>query len=791
MQLDESLKNKENYDYEDFSFNNSNIIESNCFNDDKKMKNANELLFIFNNKITFDLDSLKKSNILIEVDEEKKIIEPLSINLGFFYYIDILPKYQNEYKFIISEKRKIFISNIIDFANNTFNKYYYMTGAKAIGKTATLLYFSSLNLYNKFYFNFKSIFKQSKKNTKKMMKYELMRLFEMSYEKNDIKIKKIENLIENFDFSKIQMFLESIIYISSDFFNYEYPVTILFILDQYNNNINNFDLDDFKKNINSYKTKNNIKIIISSSLNNAFTKIGIKNSMDYNQKNEFKMHYYSNFFDFSQIIANQNKYNNNSINNSNIIKYGGINNFNYYLKKNNTLLDISFDEIKKDILNDINNEISILIELVILIRYNHIISSRELKDKITKIPLKYISIYSKTLSFNMQNNKYEFYNNNNKKIDISKTNEKLLNYYIINEDCKLTDIIKNNFQFDEFSDEILEKEIKPKKNLGKKIYTKYYMNYEKNQINLIKKELKDITIYKFDYLFPYIEIIFLNIIYDFIKANNIFLEELINYSTEGGLFELLIIYYIISQQKFFDYNIMNFISLRTIVPNNYSLKMYSYKEKLRLFNSKKKDKLIYDINKIIVKNKEKLIDLDIPDDEGIFINQKIFNGKYYDFGILLPNNNKNHGKGNKKKSFILILFQISINKDKIKWLTVQEHEINFHFIKKHIESIYNIEIVNGYFYYILKAENNRIIDVKTYNKFGKRCLIFDINNGFISNNFYLDDNTLITNDFFVFNEASLLKNIENEKANQNIKDLIFKKPEDLDDNIFLLIKDVK
>ena len=85
---------------------------------------------------------------------------------------------------------------------------------------------------------------------------------------------------------------------------------------------------------------------------------------------------------------------------------------------------------------------------------------------------------------------------------------------------------------------------------------------------------------------------------------------------------------------------MNFISLRTIVPNNYSLKMYSYKEKLRLFNSKKKDKLIYDINKIIVKNKEKLIDLDIPDDEGIFINQKIFKGKYYDLRILLSNNNK-------------------------------------------------------------------------------------------------------------------------------------------------------
>ena len=176
-QLDESLKNRNNYDYEAFSFNDSNIVESNCFYNDQKLRNANELLFIFNNKINFDLNSLKKSDLLIKIDEEKRKIDPLLINLGFFYYIDdVLPKYQNGYKFIISEKRKAFISNIIDFVNHPFNKYYYMTGPKCIGKTTTLLYFSGLNLYNKFYFNFKSFFKQSKKNTKKMMKYEIMKL---------------------------------------------------------------------------------------------------------------------------------------------------------------------------------------------------------------------------------------------------------------------------------------------------------------------------------------------------------------------------------------------------------------------------------------------------------------------------------------------------------------------------------------------------------------------------------------------------------------------------------------
>lgn len=151
---------------------------------------------------------------------------------------------------------------------------------------------------------------------------------------------------------------------------------------------------------------------------------------------------------------------------------------------------------------------------------------------------------------------------------------------------------------------------------------------------------------------------------------------------------------------------------------------------------------------------------------------------------------KDNEKNNNKKLFILIVFQISINKDKIKWLTIEEHEINLYFIKKYIENIYNIEIVEGYFYYILKSENNRIIDMETYNKFKNRCLLFDINNGFINNNFVLNDNTLITKNFFIFNEASLLKNNKNENANKKIKNLKMHKPEDLDDNVFLLLKDI-
>jgi hypothetical protein len=262
-QLKESLKKKDYFEYENYFLNNSSLLEYNIFDNNKILSNINDILFIVNRKVNFDLNTLKKTTLLTEIKETNKVINPLSINLGFFYYIDdVLLKHQNEYTIIISEKRKGFIDDIIDFVNNPLKKFYYITGEKGGGKTVTLLYFSGLNIYNKFYFNFKSFFKQSKDNTKQMMKYEVMRLFNFSYEKTDENIQKIENLIENFEFSKIQDFLESIIYFSCQFFDYKESVTIIFILDQYNTNINNFNIDTFKEKINSYMTNNNIKIII-------------------------------------------------------------------------------------------------------------------------------------------------------------------------------------------------------------------------------------------------------------------------------------------------------------------------------------------------------------------------------------------------------------------------------------------------------------------------------------------------------------------------------------------------
>ena len=55
-----------------------------------------------------------------------------------------------------------------------------------------------------------------------------------------------------------------------------------------------------------------------------------------------------------------------------------------------------------------------------------------------------------------------------------------------------------------------------------------------------------------DFLFPYIEIIFFKLIYDYIHQSIKNLSYLITLGSEGGIFEILVIYDILFNQKFFD-----------------------------------------------------------------------------------------------------------------------------------------------------------------------------------------------------------------------------------------------
>ena len=192
-----------------------------------------------------------------------------------------------------------------------------------------------------------------------------------------------------------------------------------------------------------------------------------------------------------------------------------------------------------------------------------------------------------------------------------------------------------------------------------------------------------ITIYKLDFIFPYIEVIFYKIIYDFINYSINNLSYLISLGSEGGIFEILVTYDILSKQKLLDISITDFIKVKSLVPVNYSLKFFSHRQKAKLFLKGKKNRSDYDIEKLIGEKSTNKINVE---NKGILILQENTNGKYYDIGILIPLNDevedKEDDENNAKIKFILLLLQISINKPREKWLLYTEHEINFYFVKK-------------------------------------------------------------------------------------------------------------
>jgi len=269
----------------------------------------------------------------------------------------------------------------------------------------------------------------------------------------------------------------------------------------------------------------------------------------------------------------------------------------------------------------------------------------------------------------------------------------------------------------------------------------------------------------------------MKIIYNYIRENQINLNKILDLDSNVGLFELLVIYNILTNKKIIDLEIQDIIAIDSIIPNNYSIKYFSYEK------SKNKKDYIYDFdiiccnninnNRIKVKN------------ECIFIKQKNFNSKYYDCGILVPDDIND--EINAIKNFHLILFQISIFKDPKKRLNEKEHEINFFYVKKNLESKFQLNIISGYFYYILRSENKEIIDKEIFNKNKNICLSFDIINGFIDENKKLiDKNNLITNTFPCHNVSTLTKG-QNNLTSIKINKMILNKFEIINDELFVLL----
>ena len=777
FQIIQSIINNSKYDSEDYYLNNKNELITNIFHTEE-FGDIPEILFLLNNKLNFDIDDINEVNLFSNYNNDKNTENPFIINKAYFFYFDIPKNLQKNYLFLKTKKRNLFIEKINQFIYCSFSKIFYISGQKGIGKSATLLYYSGLNIGNVFYFNFRSIYKQTKENIKNVLFYEVFRFLKVTKNSEDIHIKKIFESINSFVPDKSYKFIIDLINSAMNYYSNNLKIKLVIILDQFNNKY--FNLCEFKKEILKYA---NIKIIISSSFDNEFILTGLQNSLNFNDSTEYKLYFCTKLLDSeSNSSISEQKEETEDISN-----FYGSPDFYYLLKEqDNQKFQAKIEEIQKEITDFIKNDISIIMEILIFVNYNYLLSSEDIKNKISKIPIKYISISKKKIIYSNNIFYVESEGKDEKKaINISKINKKFILYYLSNQNFQLTKAIEKYFLLDEFPDEILEIEFKPKNILSKKLYSNYYENIIKTveDIGLLKKEYdgeKSTTVYKLDFLFPYIKIIFMKIIYDYIKKTSKNFDNLINTATEGQFFELLVIYKILSDKKLLNISIDKSFSFKSIVPNSYSIKMFSYKQKDKLRKKGKNDLLFKDFEMIFnfqEKNKSKL------PKKGILFIQDNSNGKYYDFAILIPDEGDNN--------YILLVFQVSIKKDETKYLSKSEHEINLFFVKKNIETKYDINITEGYFYFILQTDNqNKIIDKNTFKNYKNMCIGFNINDGFSFDGNLLNKEALITKKFFYINEESLLKNFKNDKAVQKIKNLIMVPYENIPNKIYNEIKDL-
>ena len=394
--------------------------------------------------------------------------------------------------------------------------------------------------------------------------------------------------------------------------------------------------------------------------------------------------------------------------------------------------------------------ISEILNLLDIVKSEKLISSIALKDNISKLPLKYINITKYKINSKIIQNlsdKIDEHNQINKIKNRKKEDDIFINYLNIiwnkEKNKEYDEIIEERFFINEkdFNDFIDNYEEKDK--ISTNIYGNYYKNFIDNNNNLIitlQHSYQHIYVYKLDFSSNFIENILLEIIYNHIKQENLFFSKILDRGACGGIFELLLGFYIQKCGSFLGEKIENTIYISSLVPNNYSIKYYSsnYNKdskkfiEFKLENSHKKKR------KIPFKN--------------TFIKQIIFNSKYYDMAILIKLNNVNKYK--------LIVIQATIMKDKEKRMSKEEHELILRAVKLNLENEYEINIEEGYFIYVLSKKNGKIEDQETKEDCDNNNIEyigFDIDTFEKDNEYKINyEKAFITKSFPIHNSISLL-----------------------------------
>jgi len=612
---------------------------------------------------------------------------------------------------------------------------------------------SNLNKY--FYINLSTVFNVHINTLKNITKYEMIKFFGKNIIENEneifstisdennkekkIKYKDFINLFNDLEDPKsIFEFLNKFIDLIKTGKN-ELPFYI--IIDQYSSK---YDID--KKNIIDLikNSSEKLKIIICSSMNNDSVKYDLCNCLDlklfeseYN--NDFILYFYVGCLakvnnetflqDFNdEFVTYLSNFGNLYIYYYKMLKYKDEPSYLKFFedKEVENIKDNLNKFYKNNKYNKYDMELSKyndIINILNKINRKKIYFYYELKEEILKLPLKYLEIKREKIELD----DLELYG-------IASDDNKIIKFF--------TDL-KNNKTSQLNKLKQLKKDFK--KNI--KLFNKdeYCINYiseisakKRKKIKYIKNNYNlKIDIFYLDFLFPLIEDIFSNIIYNILINTTIFLNDNLPSQTQGGIIEYIINENTKNKKTFLGYNVSDFRTVENFVPNSFYIQNYT---------SRKLDTLkIYIENKNIGISKKKQ---NLPK-RNVYLMQRQFTGKYYDCGLLIHEQDFNYK---------ILLCQVSKRRIASQRYYREEHQIIFNRVKSKLESEFNITINKGYFSYIFLYEEKDDITIKFCEKNNLRYFLFSINDKEFKNldNIILNDKAFITDDFPFHNSFTIL-----------------------------------
>ena len=254
------------------------------YEEDKKekiliVKNIN---FKIPDEIIAATEEFKKNNDLKNPSELTILdvkINPLSLSSNFFLiFADVLK--QKDFIFILNEERIELIKKLFDFVSSQ-KKFYYISGTDGIGKSLSLLYFSSLNIKRALYFNIKLYSKaKGEEEFDKIFSNDLHKFFLFKYkseEKDAINTEFSNTMIEIKSKLKktykdnVEKLFNYIVSLFQCFAGEEY----ILVIDQYKSDFVDKNFEGLNSIINyilNYPRSILVKHIVSSSIDNTSNK---------------------------------------------------------------------------------------------------------------------------------------------------------------------------------------------------------------------------------------------------------------------------------------------------------------------------------------------------------------------------------------------------------------------------------------------------------------------------------------------------------------------------------------